>query len=152
MMIFDTINNYKNYRDFPTLYQALEYLSALQPCECPTETVKLSGDDLFANPVYLTSKPERECIYEAHKKYIDLHYIIEGIEGIQTSNLLSLKEVTPYDEIKDIGFYEGDEDGMYYLKEGQFMVCWPQDAHKVAIMKEKPDAIKKIVIKIKIKE
>lgn len=150
-MIFDTIKNRKNYRDFPALFQALEFLSTLSLQEFPKEKVELDGSDLFANPVCLTSKPECDCIYEAHETYIDLHYIMEGIEGIQTADLSSLSVVTPYEASTDIGFYEGKADGLYYLKAGQFMVCWPQDAHKVAIMKDKPEGIRKIVVKIRIK-
>lgn len=147
-MIFDSLKNKERYKDFPLLYQALNYLAQLNPDALPDSTVVLIKDNLFLNPVSLVSRPEAECIYEAHKKYTDLHYILEGVEGIATAAPSALTETSAYDEAKDIMFFEGPEDGRYYLKPGQFMVCFPEDAHKVAMMKDNPAPIKKIVFKI----
>lgn len=151
-MIFDSIKSKKNYISDSLIFRALEYLEGITSENMPEATVVLENDVLFANPVTLTSKSEEECIYEAHKNYIDLHYIIEGIEGIATSDISNLENVIAYDKTKDIGFYKGEKDGQYYLKSGQFMVCWPNDAHKVAIMKDNPSEIKKMVVKIKVRE
>ena len=93
---------------------------------------------------------EKECMYEAHQKYIDVHYIIEGVERIATADVSSLQIQTPFSEEKDIGFYQGDESGGYLLKAGEFMVCFPSDAHKVAMMDKSPEIVKKIVVKIKV--
>lgn len=151
-MIFDSLKNKDNYKEFTLLYKALDYLSSLGPHELPDSTVVLIKDTLFLNPVSLVSRPETECAYEAHKKYIDLHYILEGVEGIATAHPSALTETAAYDEDKDIMFFQGPEDGRYYLKPGQFMVCFPEDAHKVAMMKDEPGPIKKIVFKILVPE
>ena len=55
----------------------------------------------------------------------------------------------PYAPEKDIEFLTGSADGYYELKPGQFMVCFPSDAHKVAMMKGRPEDVRKIVFKIK---
>ena len=89
-------------------------------------------------------------MYEAHQKYIDVHYIIEGVERIATADVSSLQIQTPFSEEKDIGFYQGDESGGYLLKAGEFMLCFPSDAHKVAMMDKSPEIVKKIVVKIKV--
>lgn len=151
-MIFDTIRNKDNYSSQELISKALDYLERITVDTMPKESVVLIKDVLFANPVTLNSKPEDQCIYEAHKKYIDLHYILEGIEGIATADTSSLKETIPYNSEKDIAFYTGEKDGQYFLKPGQFMVCLPTDAHMVAIMKDSPRTIKKIVVKIKVEE
>lgn len=146
-MIFDSLENMGNYRSFPQIYRALEELSKLGGT-FPESAIVYEEEVLFANPVTLTSKPESECIFEAHRRYLDLHYIVEGTEGIATADVKTLQVQTPYDESGDIGFYRGDSDGIYYLKPGQFMICWPSDAHKVAIMAGTPAPIRKIVFKI----
>ena len=147
-MIFDSIQNKENYKDFSKLYQALCFLSELPQNEIPDSGTTLIKDQLFCNPVILTSKPEEECVYEAHKKYCDLHYIVSGTERIATADISALTVKTPYLAENDIEFLTGDADGCYDLKPGQFMVCFPNDAHKVAIMTDKPANIKKIVFKI----
>ncbi|MDO4305458.1 MAG: YhcH/YjgK/YiaL family protein [Eubacteriales bacterium] len=147
-MIFDSIANKDNYRDFPMLYEALCFLSSLAANELPKPGTVLIKDKLFCNPVSLVSKPESDCIYEAHRKYIDLHYIVKGVERIATCDIPALKTEVPYSEEKDIEFLTGEADGYYDLKPGQFMVCFPNDAHKVAIMKDQPAPIDKVVFKI----
>ncbi len=151
-MIFDSVKNKENYKDHPLIYQALSYLDTLSDGEIPSTQKVLIPEILLCNPVSLTSRPAEECIYEAHKKYMDLHFILEGIEGIATADVSSLHVTTPYNEEKDILFLEGEEDGCYYLKPGQFMICWPNDAHKVAMMHGTPGSIRKIVCKIRMEE
>lgn len=151
-MIFDFIHNKENYKDYPLLYQALEYLATLETNELPAPNTILVPERLFCNPVELTSKPEEACIYEAHRKYIDLHYIVEGLERIGTADITSLSTTADYSEEKDIEFLEGTADGYYNLTAGKFMVCFPNDAHKVAIMHEEPVDIKKVVFKIAVED
>lgn len=151
-MIFDSIKNKDLYKENKKIYQALQYLSNLDEDTLPKQMIELDGDRIFLNPVEFISKPEEECLFEAHKKYMDLHYIIKGTEGIKTADTDILTEVQAFDEKRDIGFYEGKEDGMYYLKSGQFIVCWPSDAHKVGIMEKLPEKIMKLVVKIKVEE
>lgn len=151
-MICDSLKYKDNYKYFPALYQALNYLDNLPDWQLPASRVVLDEDRLFCNLVTFTSKPENQCLYEAHRKYVDLHFIVSGIERIATSDICSLSSEVPYEPEKDIEFLKGDADGYYELKPGQFMVCFPGDAHKVAMMKDKPANIKKIVFKIKVEE
>ena len=151
-MIFDTIENKDNYKSFDLLYKSLNYLSLLPKDELPSSTITLIDNILFANPVTFISKPENVCLFEAHKKYIDLHYIVGGTEIIATANTNSLIPTVSYDTEKDIAFYDGISDGKYILKPGSFMVCWPNDAHKVGMMKSTPEEIRKIVFKIKMED
>lgn len=151
-MIFDSITNKENYRDFPMLYEALCFLAKLPEQELPSPNTVLIEKKLFCNPVSLVSKPEKDCIYEAHRNYIDLHYIVKGVERIATSQIQALNTEVPYSEEKDIEFLTGEADGYYDLKPGQFLVCFPNDAHKVAIMKDQPAPIDKVVFKIAVEK
>ena len=148
-MIFDNMKLIDNYKSFPVIYRALQELSKFNLENMPTSTVVYEEGNLFANPVSLTSKPESECIFEAHEKYLDIHYILDGTEGIATAYPTDLNIKKPYDINNDVAFYTGEANGIYYLTPGNFMICWPTDAHKVAIMKDSPTAIKKIVFNIK---
>jgi len=151
-MIFDNINNIKNYSEMQDIYKALIFLSNINKDTCPKEKVSINGDKITANTITLTSKPIENCIFEAHKKYIDIHYIVAGTEGISTRNTSELTPVDTFNKDNDIGFYTGVPSGTYYLKPREFMICWPEDAHRVAMMDSMPENIMKIVIKIKISE
>ncbi len=149
-MIFDSIRNKENYKE-TEIYQALCYLEKIKEWEELLPGTVIQEDCSFANPVSFVSKEEKECAYEAHKKYMDLHYIMEGAERIATADVSGLQVKTPFSEEKDIGFYTGPESGRYLLRPGDFMVCYPSDAHKVAMMDKEPETVKKIVVKIKVR-
>ena len=149
-MIFDSIRNRENYKEHGKIYPALCYLAEIKRWEEVFPDTVIQEGTIVANPVTFVSKEEKECMYEAHEKYIDVHYIMEGVERIATADVSSLQIKTPFSEQRDIGFYQGDESGRYLLKPGEFMVCFPSDAHKVAMMDKTPETVKKIVIKIRV--
>lgn len=151
-MIFDAIKNMENYRDYPELYQVLTCLAKIDESNLPEKTVIIKKDEVFYNTVEFVSKPEQECKYEAHRKFMDIHYIVSGAEQIATADVKQLNLDTQYDEQKDIAFYTGNQSGRYILTSGDFMVCYPSDAHKVAMMIDKPDTVKKIVVKVRVPE
>ena len=149
-MIFDSIHNKENYKEDEKIYKALCYLAEKKSWEEATPDTIIQKGSIIANPVSFVSKEEKDCMYEAHQKYIDVHYIMEGVERIATADVSSLQIKTPFSEEKDIGFYQGDESGSYLLKPGEFMVCFPSDAHKVAMMEKSPKTVKKVVVKIRV--
>lgn len=149
-MIYDSITNKEKYKDNTELYTVLNYLASITENNYPSTKVELNNDDIFINPVQLTTKLQEQCIYEAHKNYCDVHFILSGIEGIAVTDVRQLKEQIPYDTQKDIGFYTGKVPHIYYLKQGDFMYCLPEDAHMVAIMQEQPSPVKKLVGKIRV--
>ena len=73
-----------------------------------------------------------------------------GREGIATADVKSLTESVSYNAERDIAFYKGSASARYLLNPGDFMVCYPSDAHMVAIMENKPENIEKVVVKIKV--
>ncbi len=148
-MIFDSIKNMENYKNYPELYSVLRFLHELESEALPAPDTVIREGTAFCNPVVLTSKDEADCVYEAHRKYIDLHYIVEGSELIRTADPDFLEPLGAYDPEKDIRFFSGSAFGSYVLNSGDFMVCYPSDAHKVAIAPKEPSEIRKIVVKIK---
>lgn len=146
-MIIDKIVYANTYQD-EKIKQILQTLKTISSENFPKEKITIIENEIFINPVTLTSKDESDCIFEAHKRYIDIHYIVSGEEVIQVSDVRSLKEHTPYDETKDIMFLTGDYSSLSILKAGDFMICYPHDAHKVAIKNNTKGNIKKLVGKI----
>ena len=147
-MIIDSISHLDDYKGFPALYRALETLQKFSATNFPQRGEVLEEGELFFNPVTLTSKPECDCKFEAHRTYIDLHYIISGREKIAISDKSKLRVLESYSKEKDIEFLQGNADTVCDLSAGQFLLCYPHDAHKVAMMVEQPEEIKKIVFKI----
>ena len=104
-------------------------------------------DYLYAN--IQTYQTKEDALFEAHRDYIDIQYIISGEEKIGVTDYSSCTEAIAYDKEKDIEFLNGN--GEYYpLKEGEYMILYPQDAHKPSISLNNQSTVRKVVVKVRI--
>lgn len=109
------------------------------------------NDELYFMVQEYTTKKEEDCKLESHKKYIDVQWILKGEEKIKTISTDKLKLEKSYDRMKDIMFWKPVDDMLeMVLKDGSYVVLYPNDAHMPCIAVGKQEKVKKIVIKIKI--
>ena len=149
-MIFDNIKNRAFYKE-ENLAKVLEVMSIIDEDNFPNERIVIANNDVFINPVTLDCKNENDCIFEAHKKFIDVHYIVSGTEGINVSDIINLSGESDYNQDNDILFYsKGELSVSTILNAGDFLVCYPHDSHKVAIQCTKNPSVKKLVGKIRV--
>ena len=93
-----------------------------------------------------TSKPEREGRWERHERYIDLQYVVSGVERIGYAPVRSL-DSGPYDADRDIAFLAGTG-SFVTMPAGHLMLLWPGDAHMPGIAEGEATLVRKVVIKI----
>jgi YhcH/YjgK/YiaL family protein len=118
-------------------------LASLTPGDHP-----IVGADVFARVTEGPLKHLDSAKWEAHKNYIDIHYVITGREKIGIGPLSSATVVVPYNSTRDISFYEGK--GKYYIAEpGTFFIAFPKDIHRPGVEVEGKETEKKLVIKIR---
>ncbi len=87
--------------------------------------------------------------FEAHRKYIDIQYMINGEErcGIADYKFCSVKEA--YNDDKDIEFLNCEKSNYYQvLKNGEFLVFFPHDAHQPALYSGNKQFVKKVIVKV----
>ena len=97
---------------------------------------------------YITNA-EPEAKMEAHRKYVDIQYIVSGREMINVAQLSGLEELVPYDEEKDIGFWRLPERSMNaVLGPGSYIVLLPENAHQPGVAAGSPAEVKKAVGKV----
>ena len=85
---------------------------------------------------------------EAHRKFIDLHYVVSGREIIGHRLLTpAVKPIARYNPEKDIQFFKDKPQCWLTLEAGMFAIFLPQDLHAPLAGR---GAIKKIVFKIEI--
>ena len=144
-MIYDHIRNKERYRYHEKLYEALCYIAEHAGEEFPAERRILAG---IIKYLPLLTKPEEQAVFEMHKLQGDVQYMVEGVEGVQTLDLLAGEPAGEFSEEKDYGEYTGQPDGTYWLKPGYFAVFMPYEIHKTGIMDGTPKVVKKIVYKI----
>lgn len=146
-MIFDKIENIKNY---PQISQVvLDFVLNISENQ-PVGRVYLTYDKtVWANVDEYITKPLEDCKFEAHKKYIDIQFLLSGEEKIETAFTDELKITEPYDENRDVMFLaDTDYKAVLPLKKGYFALFSPTDAHKPQIAFSEPEKVKKIVVKI----
>lgn len=105
------------------------------------------GDKIYANLQSYRTKDDAP--YEAHRDYIDIQYMVFGEElsGVTDYSNCSLKE--EYNKEKDIEFLScNSTEEFYKIKEGEFFVFFPHDAHKPAIKVDKNKNVKKVIVKV----
>ena len=132
----------------PLFGKAFAFLEKENLSQLPEGKLEIDGDDLFA----IISKPgtsaEEIPKLEAHKKYIDIHYIIAGTELFGWKDLNDCKGVEgEFDFEKDYVLYNDQDFTNLLLNRNAFVVVYPEDAHSPGI---KTEQLHKVVLKIKL--
>lgn len=107
---------------------------------------EIDGENLFiinSNPECLSKENQ---VLEYHKKYLDIHILLEGEETIGWKSLDDCQnEKKAFDTTDDYGLYSDIPTSYATLKVGQFAIVYPEDAHAPIIGEGK---IRKLVVKI----
>lgn len=154
-MIFDKMNNISDYFDeLPLLKKVADFVDEFNKNKLDDGTYEIDGKCVFAMvQSYRTKQQTPEMMFEAHKKYIDLQYIINGIEKIRWASLDKVELVEEkYSSGGDIAFYEGDAMFDFTLTKNTFLLLYPSDAHLPGLSADKDVNVRKIVFKIQVKE
>ena len=110
---------------------------------------ELDGKDLYATIMEYDSKLVSKA--EAHKDYIDIQFIMSGIEVMDYCDISKAVPNTEYNAEKDVMFYtDCPKSGTCVLEAGEFAVFFPHDVHKPGMCFDKPASVKKIVVKVKV--
>ena len=75
--------------------------------------------------------------------------MIDGEEKVGVVDYSECQNEIPYDSSKDIEFLTcNKEDNYQLLKKGEFLILYPNDAHKPSIAIDNPKRVKKAVVKV----
>lgn len=152
-MILDTLNNASHYyASLPGLDQAVAALHGFNADDYITGRTEVDGDHLFllAN-AYAPKEQNEDCLMEAHRRYADIMYMVEGEETILVKPTEQLTKIEQeYDPAGDALLAQVDGDcTAVCLKAGQFLVLLPQDAHCPALRRNAAQ-VKKVICKLEL--
>lgn len=118
--------------------------------QLPSGKYPVLGDKIYASVSENNSKDPNNALWEAHKKYVDIQYVIQGEEIIGVAPLSAAVKTISFDPDKDLGFYEIPEAHCkYYRADAEhFFIFFPEDAHRPCIRSSGKESEKKVVIKI----
>lgn len=148
-MIIDKLKNYYLYEgQHHRIDKSIECIRNIDFTGALAGRHEIYGDKLFFNLIEYETTCEEEREWEAHKKYIDVHYILKGEEiiGYEQVDLLVIKG--EYNVNDDYYTLKGDLTSKVKLQSGDFMVLYPDEAHKTAIKVEETNKVRKVVFKV----
>jgi len=101
---------------------------------------------IIVNVMSRDGQAEHSARLEAHRKYIDIQYLIEGEEWIGWKAIEDCAEPDGhFDEDADVIFFRDRPSTLLALRPGMFAVFFPQDAHAPLIGSGN---IRKVVLKV----
>lgn len=129
---------------------ALDFLRKTEFKALPDGRYEIDGDRCYATLSRYTTRPREACRPEAHRRYADIQYMVEGEEYIEVCPLgPDLVEHTPYDAARDVVFFEGlVPETSFPLTAGRFAILLPKDVHRPGVAVEAPRPVVKVVVKI----
>ena len=133
----------------PQFKRLFEFLKSNDLTSLPFGRIELDGSNLFINVDHPVLKKKADQILEAHKAYVDVHVPVDGNEiiGWRAISDINVPSNEPFDEEKDIAFYNQTSSTYVEVHPGEFLIAYPEDAHAPIIGEGQ---IKKIIAKIKL--
>lgn len=151
-MIFGNIKNIELYEKMgEEIKKCLNYIKNNDISHLSKGIHEIEGKDFFVNIVEYDLQNDEDRFWEAHRIYLDVHFMIYGSERIKL-NFLDNADIKQYDENNDfVSFQESNEFNSYVdLKDGDFLICYPTDVHKTALKIDHDEYVKKAIFKIKL--
>jgi YhcH/YjgK/YiaL family protein len=147
-MIIDVLKNADLYREVNSKFnKAFNFLRNMDLLKLNPGKYEVEGTSIYAIVDNYFTRPKEEGLWEAHHRYIDIQFVVKNKEQMGYANLDQMQNYTEYDQEKDILFFKGT--GSYFIIPADtFVILTPQDVHMPGIAIEKPEAVKKIVLKI----
>lgn len=147
-MIVDSIENASIYFGLDEkIKKALTFLKSTNFDEIKDERIEIEGEEIFAMISKYNTISSEEGKWEAHRRYVDIQYIVKGSEDFGYVNVEYLDPKSDYEPENDIQWFEGDGD-FFQVHEGEFIILFPQDAHMPKLSIEESEEVTKVVIKV----
>jgi YhcH/YjgK/YiaL family protein len=131
--------------------EAFTFLKSNNLPELEIKRHDIDGDNLYAPVTDYLTKNEEDAKFEAHQKYIDIQYVISGVEQMSVAPMAMKKDIiTPYDPAKDIEFMTVKESKNYKATPERFFIFFPSDIHRPGVKAGNNSQVRKIVVKVKV--
>ncbi len=150
-MIVDTLDHAAHYRNLlPRLGVALDFIAATDLAALPDGRLAIDGDAVYAILDSYETFREETRRYECHRRYIDVQYMLVGIESCAVADIRTCGSPEPYDRERDLQFFAAPPKHpvMIALRSGLFAVLFPHDAHRPACALDTPARVRKCVVKV----
>ena len=145
-MIIDTLEHKGRYSHLsPLLAKGLDVIR--EYAGRPPGRYEIDGNRLYLMVQEYQTKELADSVWESHREYADVHYIVSGEERMGYAGAAALETVSPYDEAQDAELYAGSG-SFFSCTAGTFTVLFPWEPHMPGVAAEGPANTRKIVVKV----
>lgn len=127
----DQLSNAANYyQEHPDFERAFAFIKnpALETLDPGLHDI--DGDRMYCLIMKEEGLPKDEAKLEAHRNMIDIHYVISGVDEIGWKPTAECGQIGgPYDEERDVVFYDDEPTGWITVPSGSFAIFYPEEAH-----------------------
>ena len=141
----------KHYQEHPARWnKAFRFIRDNDLTSLPLGKQTLGDDVTVTVQEYTTKEPGKELL-EGHKDYIDLQYIVSGLELQGYAKIEEANDtVKPYSASEDIALYTVPTITYHAIKPNHFTIFFPDDIHTTNIQYGEKAPVRKVVFKIKV--
>lgn len=92
----------------------------------------IDGENCFGIGLEYGTKISDEGLWEAHRRYLDIHVVLEGEERIEISDIKLSDSIKEYED--DYELFKSKEEHSILLQPGYFLILFPHEVHKTGVM------------------
>jgi len=136
--------------DIESLSKAVDIIENTDFSKLEDGTYHLDNGFFYILSTYKTTRRMEEKPAEAHRRNIDIQYLIYGEEKVGYADIKNPKKSQKiYDEKSDIEFFSRIEDESFLiLKKGMYAVFFPEDVHRPGLSNNETRGIRKAIFKL----
>jgi len=129
--IVDRLENYRKYTNLhPEFEKAFDFLRKGNISQLELAKHAIDGEKLYCSLSKGTARTRDQAFLEAHRKYIDIQFVISGNEEMGYKPVADCRhEKEPYNPEKDIMFFKDPPEKWIKMPAGSFIILFPQDSH-----------------------
>jgi len=129
--------------------RAFDYIHATDLSKLAPGKHIVEEDDIIAIMSEYETKDIKECSLEAHRKYIDIQYMLKGSEMIGVTAKDGQLPTKIYDDADDYELYK-DQSSFFRLDPGRFAIFFPEDLHMPGLNIEASAPVRKLIMKVRV--
>ena len=149
-MVHDHITHASEYFNLSRgIRTALEYLARTDLERLAEGRHDVDGDRVFALVSDYQTRQPHDAFWEAHRQHVDVQFVVHGRERIGYANLDRFA-VEPHDADRDLTVARGVAGGFAAVGAGEFVILFPNDVHMPGLQVDGPDAVRKVVVKVRL--
>nr|WP_241635061.1 YhcH/YjgK/YiaL family protein [Fusobacterium gastrosuis] len=151
-MIYGEIKDIQIYKGLSKkLDRAIDFIFSGDYKKAKIGKNEIDGNTIYFNcPEKPMTKDKNGLELEYHKKYIDIHIVLEGEESIGYAPFNDCIETKKFDVENDYALMKGEIKTEFYLNPEKFLVIFPYEPHIALLKVKETKEIKKVIFKVEI--